>query len=269
MSKDACGRDFVLNSDGTISPRKATHLVLGGVVAAGSSGHASWSSPMKRIDAHELAGDWCCWNPFGTGCSRVKPLDGDTFESHGCCLWFGPGGFCMGGEVRSRVPNTNSFRHHKDANNVTNFSSANFGCNCWTANCKVPCSRWTPRSGLDVELQVPEAYRWKKITAYEIAKGSAAGSGNSSSHWCCGCWCIPCGLAKFTKHGASDDEDTLVHKGICCFNGLCCPFEEKRYRVYAGGVPTNGFHKEGDEGNVDWYPCPSCVGAGASCSFRC
>eukprot|EP00756_Hemistasia_phaeocysticola_P033112 Hpha_TRINITY_DN16448_c3_g3::TRINITY_DN16448_c3_g3_i1::g.159643::m.159643 len=235
-------------------------------------GAAAWSSPEKRIDAHALAGDWCCTNPLGQGCSRITAINGDTIESFGCCLWLGPGGLCVGGEVRTRIPNSNRFRHHKDHNNVTSFNTANCGCNCWSLMCKCPWSRWHALDGVSWERQVPPKYQWKKITAYDIAKGTPVhgeGVSHSASHWCCGCWCIPCGLAKFTKAASSGDEDTLLHKGVCCFDGIICPFEEKRHRLYVGSIPTNGFYKEGDKGNVDWFATPGCVGNGASCSFRC
>lgn len=54
MSKDACGRDFVVNADeGTISPRTAPHLVLGFAKAGVAR---PWSAPYARIDATDMEG---------------------------------------------------------------------------------------------------------------------------------------------------------------------------------------------------------------------
>lgn len=96
---------------------------------------------------------------------------------------------------------------------------------------------------------------WEKILPKDIA-GS----------WCCGCWFIPCGLGKFQK--LEENEDLMTHTGFCCFNGICAPFTEKRHRFYHNGMPTNGFYKEDDPNNIDWYKSHKCVGNGSSLSCK-
>ena len=52
MSKDACGRDFVLHADGTIGPRTAQHLRLG---AAGGAGGGAGLRTVAGV-AYSLSG---------------------------------------------------------------------------------------------------------------------------------------------------------------------------------------------------------------------
>ena len=154
---------------------------------------------------------------------------------------------CCGGEVRTRIANTNRFRHHQDPNNITDFSGRSCACNGPSMLTKVSRSR-----GFCCTRRKP----WRKVLASEIA-----------GKWFCWTWFFGLGCAIFSKHrGGSDDE--LVHRGICCCNGITTPFEEKRLRLFQDGVATNGFHKEGDRGNVDWYLGSGCVGNGSSCSWK-
>eukprot|EP01063_Lacrimia_lanifica_P031744 TRINITY_DN529_c0_g1_i2.p1 TRINITY_DN529_c0_g1~~TRINITY_DN529_c0_g1_i2.p1 ORF type:complete len:524 (+),score=78.93 TRINITY_DN529_c0_g1_i2:69-1640(+) len=272
MSKGVCGRDFILHEDGTVSPRTAPHLRLG------FSSSAAWEGGGRRVDGHELAGDWCCTNPLGCGCQRIKPIDSDTIESFGSCMYLGPGVVCCGGQVRTRIAGTNNWVRQGDANDVTSYNSPDCGCTpdcgCWSCLCKVPWSRWTPPTALlrDDRLAeaVPAKYRWQKVTAYDIAKGRRGDGADehARSTWFCCCWLLGIGMSRFTKAASRSEEDTLTQRGWCWY-GLCCPFEQKRHRLYVNGAPTNGFYKEGDEGNIDWYLNPGCVGNGEFCSCRC
>jgi len=81
-----------------------------------------------------------------------------------------------------------------------------------------------------------------------------------------GCWacaCVPGGCACLTKR--AQGQDRLFHAGVVfLFFGLPCPFSEPRVR-HPG---TNGFYKEGEPNNVDFYPNSRCASNGASCSIK-
>jgi len=91
-----------------------------------------------------------------------------------------------------------------------------------------------------------------------------------AGNWCCVCWGIGLGCSRFAKAqpATSDAENELYHRGFCFFNGLCASFDEKRKRTFIDDVPTNGFYKDGDPGNIDWYRSSNCVGNGCSCSTK-
>ena len=79
-----------------------------------------------------------------------------------------------------------------------------------------------------------------------------------------GCWiccCFPLMFWALFKKEATG-PDSLKHEG-CCFP-FFLPFEEHRLRV-AG---TNGFHKVGEDGNIDMHNSESCQCNGLSCAIK-
>ena len=205
--------------------------------AAGSS---SPSLAPGLLSTEDIAGSyWCCCfaPPFGYGWTNITAEGPNKIHQTGCCVI---GALpCVGGEVRERVPNTNSFRNIFDHGNVTTFNSNSCALNGCSALCKL-----TQHHG--------EAARFRHIRAEEIA-----------GNWCCYCWFPGMGCASFNKIAVNDNE--LTHKGLACWQGCPIPFEETRFRVPG----TNGFKKADDEKNVDWYLTPDLVGNGCSVSCKC
>lgn len=72
--KHGRGRDFNINSDGTISPKSHSNLVLGAQV---------------EITAHDIKGCWACgFFPFGSACFRTTAIDKNTYREIGLFFVF-------------------------------------------------------------------------------------------------------------------------------------------------------------------------------------
>ena len=104
MSKDAAGRDFVLNTDGTISMRTAPQLRLGVAPADGSSPDFP-----GKIVAQQMQGCWMCFCWPGGWALFSKTAQGPDHIVHSgmvCLMFTIPLPFT---EPRKRVPYTNGF----------------------------------------------------------------------------------------------------------------------------------------------------------------
>ena len=206
--------------------------------------HGNSNDWAGKILPDDIAGSYCClccFPPFGIGWTKIMADGPDRIHQKGCCLC-GFNAFlpCVGGETRTRIPNTNSFRNDKDHRNVTNFTSNSFAHNGCSCLCKVS----PPASFFDK--------RFQHIPAADIA-----------GNWCCACWFPGLGCSIFSKAAINDDE--LLHNGVCCWNGIPACGGEKRIRIKG----TNGFYKSDDPNNIDWYFSKSFVGNGSSCSCKC
>ena len=104
MSKDAAGRDFVLNTDGTISMRTAPQLRLGVAPSDGSSPDFP-----GKIVAQQMQGCWMCFCWPGGWALFSKTAQGPDHIVHSgmvCLMFTIPLPFT---EPRKRVPYTNGF----------------------------------------------------------------------------------------------------------------------------------------------------------------
>ena len=116
---DGGGRDFRVNSDGSICLVNHPHLCLG-VFDRETVDKYSGPRTDGLLSTDEISGNYCCCCfPLGFGSASVVPRGPDIIEQWGWCCFMT---LCLGGEVRIRNPGTNSFRHWKDPNNVTTFS---------------------------------------------------------------------------------------------------------------------------------------------------
>ena len=231
------GRDFRVNSDGTICLVNHPHLYLG---VFDPENVDNYSGPRSDglLSTDEISGNYCCCCfPMGFGATSVFPHGPDVIEQWGWC-WFTT--LCIGGEVRIRNPGTNSFRHWKDPNNVTTFTRGQ-ACNGLSCLCRTGSRR-------------PLAFQL--VDTKEI-----------EGCWCCVCWMHTIAWSCFQK--AAVDKDKLNHSGCAWILLLpLIPFNEVRTRLYVNGHPTNGFYGP-DPNNIDWYRDSGCVGNGPSCSRKC
>ena len=231
------GRDFRVNSDGTICLVNHPHLYLG---VFDPENVDNYSGPRSDglLSTDEISGNYCCCCfPMGFGATSVFPHGPDVIEQWGWC-WFTT--LCIGGEVRIRNPGTNSFRHWKDPNNVTTFTRGQ-ACNGLSCLCRTGSRR-------------PLAFQL--VDTKEI-----------EGCWCCVCWMHTIAWSCFQK--AAVDKDKLNHSGCAWILLLpLLPFNEVRTRLYVNGHPTNGFYGP-DPNNIDWYRDGGCVGNGPSCSTKC
>ncbi|GMH65711.1 hypothetical protein TL16_g04269 [Triparma laevis f. inornata] len=103
------GRSWVVNNDGTISPKNYSNLVLGAAV------------PIK---ATELAGCWnCCCFPCGAAALNITPESDDVYQECGLFFWF----FVIPipyGKKRKRK-SAKQFVNTEDAGDVAMFENSN------------------------------------------------------------------------------------------------------------------------------------------------
>jgi len=194
----------------------------------------------STVSTEAIAGTYCCCcfaPPFGYGWTMVVADGPNKIQQWGCCTIGLLGGLCVGGEIRERIPNTNSFRNVKDHKNVTTFSDTG-ACNDFSAFFKL-----SQYHGDDA--------RFQHIPAADIA-----------GKWCCCCWFPGLACSTFSKTAINDNE--LKHEGVACWNGIPVCGSERRLRIPG----TNSFRKSDDEGNIDWYLNKSCVGNGCSVSWK-
>ena len=193
----------------------------------------------------DMSGDYCCCcflPPFGYGWSKVIPHGPDAIEQWGWCCCTQAGPFCLGGEYRTRIPGTNSFRHFKDPKNVTTFSQTG-ASNGASMLCKLNSKK----------------YHFRKVSTAEIA-----------GTWCCVCIGMFMGGFGTSCHGVeANGEDNLSYNGCLCWNGLPLPYIEQRNRVYFDGRPTNIFAKTDDPGNMTSYNASNVSCAGNGCTYYC
>jgi hypothetical protein len=237
------GRDFRVNSDGTICLVNHPHLYLG---VFDPENVDNYSGPRSDglLSTDEISGHYnCCCFPMGCGSTSVVPHGPDVIEQWGWCCGLFP--LCIGGEVRIRNPGTNNFRHWKDPNNVTTFTpgGASNGLSCL----------------FKTGSRTPLAFQLVDTKDIE-------------GPWCCCCWMLihPAltGWSCFRK--AALDKDKLNHSGCAWIGPLpLIPFNEVRTRFYVNGHPTNGFIHPTDPNNIDWYRDGGCVGNGCSFSRKC
>ena len=141
--------------------------------------------------------------------------------------------------VLTRNPGTNAFRNPQNPypNNVMTFSA--------DGTATQGCGHFRKR-------QTSQKRAFHKVETRDIA-----------GRWC-GCACFPLVLGFLggppalwgctTKRALNEDQ-----YGEC---GLQCliPISGTRTRRYVNGHPTNGFAKDGDQGDVHWYRDPGCAG---------
>lgn len=197
------------------------------------------------LSTGDLSGDYCCCcflPPFGYGWSKVVPHGPDAIEQWGWCCCTQAGPFCLGGEYRTRIAGTNSFRHFKDPNNVTTFHPTG-ASNGASMLCKLNAKK----------------YRFRKVSTAEIA-----------GTWCCVCVGLFMGGFGTSCHGVQPNgEDNLSYNGCLCWNGLPLPYIEERTRVYFEGRPTNIFVKTDDPNNMTSYNASNVSCAGNGCTYYC
>ena len=131
------GRDFRVNPDGSICLANHPHLCLG-VFDPETVDRYSGPRSDGLLSTDEISGHYNCCFPMGCGSFSVVPHGPDVIEEWGWSCGLFP--LCIGGEVRIRIPGTNSFRHWKDPGNVETFTPGG-GCNCCCCLCKTGGSR--------------------------------------------------------------------------------------------------------------------------------
>lgn len=229
--------------------------VPGGVLAIAANDNQPGTSAsfyMRCTSTNRRSG----WN------MQVRP-------GHPTCKAFGTGGV-SGGEAR-RDQHVGSMGRPAHLNPPSGWEKNDFYDAHWKAPTGQTHTMWSAHHGMSPGVWHDQhKYTFYRIRPAPAAEHTGGGEGGRTDGLIAtkdieGCWiccCFPLfWWALFKKE--STGPDNLKHAG-CLMSPLLCPFEEHRTR-HPG---TNGFYKNGEQGNIDQYSSSSCVCNGLSCSMK-